>query len=294
MNKPQILRFTIAAGIVLAAAGAGINLSTSHRGQPGKEPPLRLVLNVPAHKIFVFEKGELTKQIRVGVGMPGNETPAGSYRLTQAIWNPWWNPPSSDWAKGRKAEAPGPTNPMGRVKMNFAPLLYIHGTAYRGGVGDPSSHGCVHVMNDDLIELARIVHKYATPALDTKVLDELAASPQETRQINFRNSIPFDVVYNVATVQNNYLYLYPDVYDQIPEKAYIAQVKDVLAEHGIQPHEVDETRIAELMEQAKTTRAVISLDTLRVASASASASPNAKPAPRSGTKQKSGADSRTH
>src|SRR4051812_8206334 len=110
----------------MAAAGAGINVVNMHGKTGGKESPLRLVLNVPAHKIFVFENGQLTREFRVGVGMVGNETPAGSYRITQAIWNPWWNPPPSPWAEGRKPEAPGPGNPMGRVKMNFAPLLYIH------------------------------------------------------------------------------------------------------------------------------------------------------------------------
>jgi hypothetical protein len=292
MNKSGILRFTVAAGIFFAAAGAGINLTSSHGAAAGKEPPLRLVLNVPAHKIFVFENGKLTKQIRVGVGMPGSETPAGSYRLTEAIWNPWWNPPSSEWAEGRKAEAPGPKNPMGRVKMNFAPLLYIHSTWMRGGVGDPSSHGCVHVMNEDVIELARLVHKYATPNISDELLDELAANPQETREINFRNSIPFDVVYNVATVQNNFLYVYPDVYDRIPENAYVAQVKDVLEEHGVRPQDVDDSKLVELIEQAQTTRAVMSLDALRNSSAPVRPrpkplKPNAKSGVKAGTESQS-------
>lgn len=268
MNKSQILRFSVAAGIILAAAGAGMNLSDSDR-TPAKVPPLRLVLNVPAHKIFVFENGKYTREFRVGVGMIGNETPAGSYRLTQAIWNPWWTPPKSDWAVGRKAEAPGPGNPMGRVKMNFAPLLYIHGTQYRNGVGDPSSHGCVHVMNEDLIELAKIVHKYATPTLKDGVLDELVDSPSETREINFRNTIPFEVVYSVASVQNNFLYVYPDVYDRVKESDYPAQVRDVLAENGIDANKVDQEKLTRLVTTGRTNRVSMSLDTLLAGSATA-------------------------
>ena len=273
MNKPKILRFTVAAGLVVAVAGAGLNLSSSRNNSPttpDKDPPLRLVLNVPAHKIFVFENGVMTKTVRVGVGMVGTETPAGSYKLTEAIWNPWWHPPASDWAAGRKPEAPGPTNPMGRVKMNFAPLLYIHGTHMRSGVSsDPSSHGCVHVLNEDVIELARLVHKYATPNLKSEVLDKLAANPVETREINFRNAIPFDVVYDVATVQNNYLYVYPDVYERVPQKTHVEQVREVLSDHGV---EMDDARIVDLVERAHKTRIAVSLDELRASAPSAGTS----------------------
>lgn len=291
MNKSQILRFSVAAGVILAAAGAGINLSTTRTNPDrttAKVPPLRLVLNVPANKIFVYENGKLTREFRVGVGMIGNETPAGSYKISQAIWNPWWNPPKSDWAAGRKAEAPGPSNPMGRVKMNFAPLLYIHGTHTRGGVGsDPSSHGCVHVLNEDVIELARIVHKYATPTLKEGVLDRLADSPSETREINFKNSIPFQVVYSVASVQNNFLYVYPDVYGRVKDADYPAQVRDVLAENGIDARRVDQEKLERLVTRGREIRVSMSLDTLLAGSATAvsavtpGASSGSKAAPKS-------------
>jgi hypothetical protein len=285
MNKSRILRFSVAAGVILAVAGAGVNLSTtrslSEKGAE-KDPPLRLVLNVPAHKIFVFENGKYTREFRVGVGMVGNETPAGRYRLTQAIWNPWWNPPKSDWAEGRKAEPPGPGNPMGRVKMNFAPLLYIHGTQYRNGVGDPSSHGCVHVMNEDLIELAKIVHKYATPTLKEGVLEELIDSPSETREINFRNSIPFDVVYDVASVVNNFLYVYPDVYGRVKDSEYPEQVRDVLTENGIDVSSVDQAKLDRLVTRGREIRVSMSLDTLLAAAPTAVGAVTPKSA--SGTK----------
>src|SRR5688572_29594427 len=134
MKKSGIVRLSIAAGLVVVAAGAGINMNG--RPQP-KESPLRLVLNVPAHRLYVFENGTNTKTFRVSVGMVGHQTPPGSYRVSQSIWNPWWHPPASPWAEGRKPEPPGPNNPMGRVKLNFAPLLYIHGTTDRVALGDP-------------------------------------------------------------------------------------------------------------------------------------------------------------
>jgi murein L,D-transpeptidase YcbB/YkuD len=266
MNKTGILRFTVAAVVVLAGAGAGINMT--HRTQP-KEAPLRLVLNVPATRLYVFENGVNTRVFKVSVGLVGHQTPAGSYRISQSIWNPWWHPPASPWAEGRKPEPPGPENPMGRVKLNFAPLLYIHGTNDRVALGDPASHGCVRLMNDDLIELARIVQKYGTPGLNTEVLDRLAENPEETRQFNFRTSIPFEVVYNVASVQNDFLYVYPDVYGKIKPSEYHAQVRDVLAENGIDIDDVDKARLAGLLVKGRDRRVSISLAELTGAPAAA-------------------------
>jgi murein L,D-transpeptidase YcbB/YkuD len=270
MSTSSILRFTVAAGVVLSAAGAGINLSQSENTQP-KDSPLRLVLNVPAHRLYVFEDGRNTRVYKVSVGLPGHQTPAGTYKVSQAIWNPWWHPPASPWAAGRKPEPPGPNNPMGRVKLNFAPLLYIHGTNDRVALGDPASHGCVRLMNDDLIEFTRLVQKYSTPGIDDDVLDRLASSPEETREFNFKLSIPFEVVYNVADVQNNFLYVYPDVYNKIKPSEYHAQVRDVLAEHGVEMSDVDRRRLDGLLKKGRDRRVSISLDEL-TATASAAAS----------------------
>ncbi|MEO5510175.1 MAG: L,D-transpeptidase [Longimicrobiales bacterium] len=260
MNRTAILRFTVVAGLVMAGAGAGINMGG--RTQP-KESPLRLVLNVPAHRLYVFENGKNTRVFKVSVGMVGHQTPAGTYQINQSIWNPWWHPPASPWAEGRKPEPPGENNPMGRVKLNFAPLLYIHGTNDRVALGDPASHGCVRLMNDDLIELARTVQKYATPGIKQPVLDELAANPEETREFNFRSTVPFEVIYNVASVQNDFLYVYPDVYGKIKPAEYHAQVRDALADNGIDIEDVDQARLEGLLLKGRASRVSISLAELR-------------------------------
>jgi hypothetical protein len=268
MIKSSVIRASVISGIVLAATGAGINLSIDHHAQPD-ESPLRLVLNVPAHRIYVFENGVNTHTYKVSVGMAGHQTPAGSYEISQAIWNPWWHPPASPWAEGRKPEPPGPDNPMGRVKLNFAPLLYIHGTNDRVALGDPASHGCVRLLNSDLLEFARLVQKYATPGLDPKILDRLANSPEETREFNFRNRIPFEVVYNVASVNNDFLYVYPDVYRKVRPAEYAVQVRDVLADNGIDIDLVDQDRLKEIMAKGQHRRVVIPLEELRTSAAAA-------------------------
>ena len=74
---------------------------------PDTTAELRLALNVPAYRLDVVEHGTVTRTIAVAVGMPKYRTPLGTYRIDYAIWNPWWIPPDSWWARNEHRE-PGP------------------------------------------------------------------------------------------------------------------------------------------------------------------------------------------
>lgn len=259
MKRNDIARLTLATLLIVTIAGAGINLSRYERTD-GDPVPLRLVLNVPAHRLYVFENGEQTKVYRVSVGMRGYQTPAGAYQVRNVIWNPWWHPPNSGWARGRKPEPPSEKNPMGRVKMNFAPLLYIHGTIERDLLGDPASHGCVRMVNEDLIELTRLVHRHMTPKVTGDVLDELAANEKLTRTYNLPRGVPFDVVYSVASVRDGFLVLYPDVYRRVQD--YEVKVREALKAEGVDLKRVNWKLLEPLLEKGRRTKVAISMDEL--------------------------------
>ena len=261
--KISMRRLTITTALVISAAGAGVNYANETAHREPSETGLHLMLNVAGNRLHVYENGERTRTYKVSVGMRGYETPAGEYMIRDAIWNPWWHPPDSDWARGRKPEPPGPANPMGRVKLNFAPLLYIHGTVDWQALGEPSSHGCVRMRNSDLIELTRLVHRYATPELDDGVLDELASSPTMTRRIVFKQPIRFTAEYNVATVDDGFLIIYPDHYG-LAKKKVREQVNAELEANGINPQRVSNERLEELVEKSSTRRVAIALDSLVV------------------------------
>ena len=110
------------------------------------------MLNIPASRIDVYERGRRTKTYEVSAGAREFSTPPGKYRVSQVTWNPWWHPPKSEWARNEKPTPPGLNNPMGRVKLNFAPLLYIHGTPWVDDLGTPASHGCIRMRDRDLID----------------------------------------------------------------------------------------------------------------------------------------------
>ena len=246
--------------LVLGLAGAGVNYSAP---QPvPDDPPLRLVLNVPASRIYVYEHGERTKSYRVSVGARKYATPAGAYTLNTAIWNPWWHPPESGWARGEKPEPPGWDNSMGRVKLNFTELYYIHGTPRfnEDALGLPVSHGCVRMANRDVMELARLVHRYATPDLEESEVLQLVENPSDTRTIRFRNPIPFSVVYNVAIVRDDFLIIYPDVYAKLGDRrAVMDQVKEVLADHGVDESSINRGHLERLVEKGMKMRVAMSL-----------------------------------
>jgi len=252
-------RLAIILGLIIVAGGAGANFTTLMRNDEAKG--LRLALNVAGNQLSVYEDGKLTRTFKVSVGMKEFQTPAGNYTIRDVTWNPWWHPPKSDWAVGRKPEPPGPLNPMGRVKLNFGPLLYIHGTVDWQSLGQPASHGCVRMRNTDLIELAKLVHQYGTPNLAEGTLAQLEKSPTMTRTIRLKTPIRFSAQYDVATIENGFLTIYPDHYGLV-RKQVREQVELKFEEHGIDPRRVNKDRLERLLEKSETRRVVMSLDSL--------------------------------
>lgn len=221
---------------------------------------VRIVLNVPENHLYVYERGERIARYRVSVGMEGYETPAGNYRITHAIWNPWWHPPNSEWARGRKVESPGPKNPMGRVKLHFSPMLYVHGTPEEHWLGRPASRGCVRMSNEDVIMLARFLHERSSPRIRAGRIDELLGG-WNTQRIAFDRPVPFSVVYHVAQVSDGFLHIYPDVYRMVGGQ-FEDQVIEVLRTNGVALDEVDTSKLHRLIRKARKHKVSMSIDSL--------------------------------
>jgi len=180
---------------------------------PAPEPPsLRLVVNIPAFRLDVYESGSLTHTFPVTVGKPSDPTPDGHYQLERVVWNPWWHPPYNRRPRD-KVTPPGPNNPMGKVKLYFANLYYLHGTPKLREIGTPSSRGCVRLRNDDAVRLALIVHRHAVAPLAPGKLEELASKRSwRTQGYAVDEPVPVDLVYDVAEVRDGELRVYPDFY----------------------------------------------------------------------------------
>lgn len=216
MSRNSRLVVTVALVLgVFGAAGVQVPgmLGTAAVAAPElPDAPLVLVMNLPSYRLDVYEDGERTRSYSVSVGARGFETPAGDYKLSRAVWNPWWHPPNSAWAKNEKPTPPGPNNPMGRVKLFFHGLYYIHGSPLEGTIGEAASHGCIRMRNADVIELAKLVHSYATPDIEPSTFASLVDKPSATKTIKLAHPIPLLVTYELAELRDGHLVVYPDVY----------------------------------------------------------------------------------
>jgi murein L,D-transpeptidase YcbB/YkuD len=242
--------------LLILVAGTGFNIYWQQK--PAED--LRLVLNIPASRIDVFEHGEKTRSIDVSPGRRGHETPAGKYHISSVVWNPWWHPPKSAWARNEKITPPGPNNPMGKVKINFAPLLYIHGTPYEDRLGAPASHGCIRMGKEDLLELVRIIHRYRTPRVDASLLATLADNDRMTRNFPVK-PIRFDVVYRLVEVVDGKLVIHPDVY-RSGSTNLRDEIVGELKKQGVNITDAVEQRVALISKRRIATRISVSLDTL--------------------------------
>lgn len=147
---------------LLVAAGTGLFAFSVRTPDSVDLPPsetLRLEVDLSERSLTALGRdGEVVRTYPVTIGAANHPTPTGQFRIDWLIWNPSWNPPDSDWARGKKAVGPGPNNPMGRVKLFFKhPTYYVHGTNDAKAIGEAASHGCVRMLNGDVIELAQLV-----------------------------------------------------------------------------------------------------------------------------------------
>ncbi|MEA5412594.1 L,D-transpeptidase [Synechococcus sp. BA-120 BA3] len=135
-------------------------------------PPLQLILDRRQRLLKVMEGDRERRRFRVGVGMPGWETPVGSFSVIEKTAYPVWEHP----AKGVRIP-PGPANPLGsrwigfhrdckgRRGFNGQEHLEVkgcvssgfHGTPHRDSVGAAVSHGCVRLFDEDVRELFEMV-----------------------------------------------------------------------------------------------------------------------------------------
>ena len=84
----------------------------------------------------------------------GCPAPIGRFSIVTMQRNPWWYPPTSDWAEGLEPVPPGPGNPLGTRWMGLsAPLVGIHGTPDAASIGYSASHGCIRMRVADVIDL---------------------------------------------------------------------------------------------------------------------------------------------
>lgn len=173
---------------------------------------IRLVLNIPAFRLDLLRGNVRLRSFSVATGMPGFPTPVGEFEIARIVWNPWWYPPDSPWARRERVTPPGPENPMGRVKLLMRGPYYLHGTPWESSIGQAASHGCIRMSDDDAIALARMLQRATGAAISEHTVDSLTSVARTTREVELPHAVPVRIEYTLAEVRDDSLLVHPDVY----------------------------------------------------------------------------------
>jgi len=235
-------------------AQLGLSLQRWRESELGHLPTGRFVrINIPEFELQLWEDGQLVQRHKVIVGngslhtdlLEGtigylNRTRLLKSAIYKLIVNPYWRVPrriavheigpeaESDpnymREKGFKlvdtggepmyVQAPGPKNPLGRVKFLFENdyLLYLHDTDNKWLFRETQrdfSHGCIRV--DQPLELAFALVSRAN-GTTREQFEKLLRTDRETG-VDLTSPIPIYIDYNTASVdEKGRLRLLPDVY----------------------------------------------------------------------------------
>jgi lipoprotein-anchoring transpeptidase ErfK/SrfK len=109
-----------------------------------------IVIRRGSNRLHLYDAMRPWRILPVATGQTVYPTPLGRFRVVVKWRNPWWYPPSSPWAKGKKPIPPGPGNPLGTRWMGLsAPGVGIHGTPDDSSIGYSVSHGCIRMHISD-------------------------------------------------------------------------------------------------------------------------------------------------
>ncbi|HLD45391.1 MAG TPA: L,D-transpeptidase [bacterium] len=197
----------------------------------------RIKVNIPARQLFLYDADDkLLKVYDIAVGKSIFPTPVGKRWIDQIVWNPWWIPPNSYWAKDDVPTPPGPTNPLGPVKMKMGTIMF-HGNNKDSTIGVPASHGCMRMHNDQAAELARYLQESVTDLTDSNLFKEYKKNSKRSYYVNLTTRVPVEIVYELVEIRHNTLFVYQDVYSRVANKASLVEKK--LLERGYDLEDVD-------------------------------------------------------
>lgn len=189
-----------------------------------------VIVNVPAYTVALVENGQTLNRRRAVAGAIKTPTPQLSAVITGAIFNPWWEVPSSiaPEVRGKKGyvavkddkgrivrwrQPPGPSNALGRVKlvMGNPHAIYLHDTNAKNLFNRQArafSHGCIRT--EDAVGFAETLLEGTD--WDRPKINQTLGTGKAT-QANLAAPVPVYIVYfTVAATSDGPAMKYEDLY----------------------------------------------------------------------------------
>lgn len=239
----------------------GVTTLAEHLAQLYEGP--NILINVAARQLTLYNGDTAVVTYPIAVGSSRYRTPLGERQMKQIIWNPWWLPPKdSDWAKGAHDTPPGPHNPLGRVKMDLGGAILIHGTNKEHTVGTPASHGCMRMIKDNVIAVARYIQEHVTTQTSPELFDNYDKKNRQSFTVKLENPVPVNIVYDLVAIQDGTLNLFSDVYYKHANK--IKLVEEELQSAGYDLTEFDVPYLEATIKESKNKDLSLKIDELLV------------------------------
>jgi lipoprotein-anchoring transpeptidase ErfK/SrfK len=163
--------WTLAAGtgcLLLCLLGGGAARAAETIAFSTNAAPGTIVVHTQERRLYLVLGDGLALRYVVGVGRAGRQW-VGSSFIDGKFLRPNWAPP--DLIKQERPDVPdliaggSPANPMGAAAMTLSGGQYaIHGTNSPKSIGGFVSHGCIRMLNQDIVDL------YARVRIGTRVI----------------------------------------------------------------------------------------------------------------------------
>ncbi|HET9714332.1 MAG TPA: L,D-transpeptidase, partial [Pyrinomonadaceae bacterium] len=232
-----------------AAGGPGPEMLKGPNAVP---TDTRVVVNIPAFRMDLFEDGSLVKSYQVGIGYPEFPLPQGLRKAQTIIFNPTWTPPDSPWVADMKNITPGETveagsklNPLGPIKIPIGLPSLIHGGKSPAKIGKFASHGCVGLTNAQIKDFAMLLSKASDTNISEHTINAYLTEKDHTQTVKLEKTIPVELRYETIVLEDGKLHIYRDVYAQDTNTE--ENLRTVLDAHGVRFEDLPEQQRTEIL-----------------------------------------------
>ncbi|MGI9069552.1 MAG: L,D-transpeptidase [Pyrinomonadaceae bacterium] len=240
----------------------------------------RVVVNIPAYRMDVFQDGSLVKSYKIGIGYPEFPLPTGLRKAQTIIFNPTWTPPDEPWvarmkgvAVGEKVAAGSKLNPLGPIKIPIGQPSLIHGGKSPAKLGTFASHGCVGLTTPQVQDFSKLLARVSGGEISDKAFQSYLKNKTKTQVVKLGQVVPVELRYETIVAEDGKLHIYRDVYDQDTNTE--ANLRAVLLANGINFEDLNEEERSHVLDAVNAMSRHPQKATSRKSVATPAASPQA-------------------
>jgi lipoprotein-anchoring transpeptidase ErfK/SrfK len=141
----------------------------------------QVIVSVPDRKLVVMQEGAVLRVFEVAVGADISPSPSGAFEIVSRLTEPTY------YHAGVVIPA-GDDNPLGPRWVGLNKKGYgIHGTNAPRSIGKAASHGCIRMLNRDIVQFFAMVSVGDTVEIhgerDEQIAEIFGGQPSESTEV---------------------------------------------------------------------------------------------------------------